>query len=257
VGNVYAQKANNYITNATFVPTKDSVIGNNVLIGQGQQLSIPVNLDGYTNLRSFVTFAVPAHFIKSNLNFNGGVTYARLPGIINNVQSLSKNYTYTLGTVIGSNISQYVDFTVSYTANFNRVRSQTEAAVNDDYFNHVAGVQLNLLSKKGWFFQSDLNNQLYTGLTQGYNQSYFIWNMSAGKKILKGQKGELRLSVFDLLKQNRSITRTVTETYIQDVQNQVLRQYFMLTFTYNLRNFGTAATRAFNGNGGNRNGMRF
>jgi hypothetical protein len=70
--------------------------------------------------------------------------------------------------------------------------------------------------------------------------------MSAGKKFLKNQKGELKLSVFDLLRQNRSVVRNVTETYIEDVQNQVLRQYFMLTFTYNLRNFGTAATRSSN-----------
>ena len=70
--------------------------------------------------------------------------------------------------------------------------------------------------------------------------------MSAGKKILKDQKGELKLGVFDLLKQNRSITRNVTGEYIEDVQNQVLQQYFMLTFTYNLRNFGTAAAREAN-----------
>ena len=66
--------------------------------------------------------------------------------------------------------------------------------------------------------------------------------MSVGKKLLKDQKGELRLSVFDLLKQNRSVMRNVTETYIEDTQNEVLRQYFMLTFTYNLQNFG-ASTR--------------
>jgi hypothetical protein len=70
--------------------------------------------------------------------------------------------------------------------------------------------------------------------------------MSAGKKILKDQRGELRVSVFDLLKQNQAIRRNVTENYIEDVQNDVLQQYFMLTFTYNLRNFGTAASRAAN-----------
>jgi hypothetical protein len=65
-----------------------------------------------------------------------------------------------------------------------------------------------------------------------------------GKKFLANQKGELKLSVFDLLKQNQSISRNVTETYIEDIQNQVLQQYFMLTFTYNLRNFGAAAAPA-------------
>ncbi len=56
--------------------------------------------------------------------------------------------------------------------------------------------------------------------------------------ILKKQAGEIKLSVFDLLKQNRSISRNVTASYIQDVDNQVLQQYFMLTFTYKLKTFG-------------------
>ncbi|MFN2440893.1 MAG: outer membrane beta-barrel protein, partial [Chitinophagaceae bacterium] len=129
-------------------------------------------------------------------------------------------------------------------------------ALNNDYYSQVASLQLNLLSKTGWFFQNDLNNQRYTGLTEGFNQNYFLWNMSIGKKLLKDRKGELKLSVFDLLKQNESITRNVTETYIQDIRNEVLTQYFMLTFTYNLRNFGTAATRANNRGGDRMNNMR-
>ena len=247
VANIFYQTANNYIANGTWVPLRDSVINSKFTLFQGQQLTKPVNLNGYMNLRSFLTFAVPAKFIKSNININGGVTYSKLPGILNNQENISQNLTYTLGTVIGSNISQYVDFTVSYSANFNTVKNQTEPSLNNNYFQHVAGLTLNLLSKSGWFFQNDINNQLYSGLTAGFNQNYTIWNMSIGKKFLKDQKGELKLSVFDLLKQNRSITRNVTETYIEDVQNQVLRQYFMLTFTYNLRNFGTAPARFNNG----------
>jgi hypothetical protein len=55
------------------------------------------------------------------------------------------------------------------------------------------------------------------------------------------------LSVFDLLKQNQSIVRTVTGAYIEDSQSKVLQQYFMLTFSYSLKNFGVAA-RSFNQN---------
>ncbi|HEX2606823.1 MAG TPA: TonB-dependent receptor [Flavisolibacter sp.] len=251
VGNVFLQAANNYIANATFTPTRDSVV-NGELLSPGSQLSKPVNLNGYRSIRSFLTFAVPVKFIKSNFNLNGGITYSKLPGIINNQENMTNNTTYTIGTVIASNVSQYVDFTVSYTANFNHVTNALVASSNDNYFQHVAGLQLNLLSKKGWFFQNDLNNQYYSGLTAGFNQSYWLWNMSAGKKILKDQKGELRVSVFDLLGQNQSVTRNVTETYIEDVQNVVLQRYYMLTFTYNLRNFGTAAARAANRAGGAR-----
>jgi hypothetical protein len=77
---------------------------------------------------------------------------------------------------------------------------------------------------------------------------------------LKDRKGELKVSVFDLLRQNRAITRNVTELYIEDTQNRVLQQYFLLQFTYNLRNFGTAAARAVNraeGQGGGGGQPRF
>jgi hypothetical protein len=252
VGNIFMQAANNYIANGTWVPVRDSMINNKFLIYSGEQLTKPVNMNGYLNLRSFLTFAIPVKFIKSNINFNGGVTYNKLPGILNNVNNISKTLTYTLGTVIGSNISQYVDFTVSYSANINNVKNETDPTLNDNYFQQTAGIFLNLLTKSGWFFQNDLNNQLYSGLTAGFNQNYTIWNISAGKKFFKDQKGELKLTVFDLLKQNRSITRNVTETYIEDVQNQVLKQYFMLTFTYNLRNFGSAPKASNNRNRSNR-----
>ncbi|WP_197428890.1 outer membrane beta-barrel protein [Phnomibacter ginsenosidimutans] len=90
---------------------------------------------------------------------------------------------------------------------------------------------------------NEVTNQLYSGLADGFDQSFWLWNVSAGKKMLKNRRGEIKMSVFDLLKQNQSIARNIGETYIEDVQTQVLQQYFMLTFTYTLRNFGQAAKR--------------
>ena len=246
VGNIFWQVGNNYIANASFTPTKDSVIENGIRLRPGDQLNKPVNLDGYSNLRSFFTLALPLKFMKSNLNLNGGITFQNLPGLINNIENETKNTIYTLGTVIASNVSEYVDFTISYNANFNTAKNNVDPSRNDNYFQHQAGVNLNLLSKSGWFFQNELNNQYYSGLSAGFNQNYWLWNMGIGMKFLKDKKGELKLSVFDLLKQNQSIMRNVTDSYIEDVQYKVLQQYFMLTFTYNLRNFGTAAARAFN-----------
>jgi hypothetical protein len=247
----FGQKTNNYITNATYTiqdtaVRKDSLIGNSILMQVGEQLTKPVNLSGYTNVRSFMTFAVPVKFIKSNLNLNSGLSYQRQPGLVNSNEIESQSYTYSLGTVIASNVSEFVDFTVSYTANFNRVNASAfqkneKVVTKNNYFNHLGGVQFNLLSKNGWFFQNDLSNRLYSGYGAGVDQNYWLWNLAAGKKFLKNRKGELKVSVFDLLKQNVSITRDITESYIEDVRNRVLTRYFMLTFTYNLRNFGKGA----------------
>jgi hypothetical protein len=247
VGNVYAQKSNNYITNGTYFIEKDSIIGA-TKIDSLSTLSKPLNVDGYYNLRSFLTFAVPLRFIKSNLNMNGGFSYSKIPGVINYQNVESKNYTYSMGTVISSNVSQYVDFTVSYSANYNVVNSKNLDSRTKDitssmqkYFSHTGSVQLNLLSKKGWFFQNDLNNQLQW---QETTEQYWLWNLSAGKKFLKDRKGELKLTAFDVLKQNVSFSRSLSDD-----------GNFLLTFTYNLRNFGKAATRTPAGGNFNRDGF--
>jgi hypothetical protein len=236
--NIFLQNINDYVANATYTAFKDSVLSNTVILKKGSQLSKPVNMNGYVSAKSFFTFGMPIKFIKSNLNWNAGVTYTKLPGMNNNVSNISNIYNYNLGAVLGSNISEYIDFDLSYSANFNVAKNTFQPTLNNNYFTQTADIEFNLLTKKGTFFQNDLANQNYKGLSDGFNQNYWLWNMSIGQKFLKDQKGELKLSAFDLLNQNKSITRTVTSSYVQDQTNTVLRQYFMLTFTYKLKNFG-------------------
>ncbi|MEP6726948.1 MAG: outer membrane beta-barrel protein, partial [Bacteroidota bacterium] len=237
--NIFLQTQSNYISNGTYIASADSVLQQGVVLKRGSQFSTPVNLNGYKSLRSFFTFSQPVSFIKSNVNLSTGFSYSRLPGLINYQQTITNNYTYNAGIVIASNISQYVDFNLSYNANFNNAKSSASGQTNQKYVNQVTGVQFNLLSKNGWFIQNDLTNQTYTGLSEGLNQSFWLWNAGIGKKFLKNNAGELKLSAFDLLKQNQSIVRTVSENYIEDSRSNVLQQYFLLTFTYSLKNFGT------------------
>ena len=253
--NVFLQSTNDYVANATYTASKDSVLSNTITLHRGSQISKPVNLNGYISARSFFTFGMPLKFMKSNLNWNGGISYSKLPGLLNNIKNVSNNFNYNVGAVLSSNISEYVDFNLSYSANINTVKNTIQPSLNNNYFTSSAGVSFNLLTKKGLFFNNDLSNETYKGLSAGLNTNFWLWNIAIGQKFLKNQNGELKLSVFDLLKQNKSITRNVTDSYIQDVQNQVLQQYFMLTFTYKLRNFGKGKPQT--NQDGERNFRRF
>jgi hypothetical protein len=257
--NLYLQTASDFITNATYIATADSIIQQNIVIKRGSQLTKSVNLDGYKSLRTYFTYSMPVIKIKTTINFSTGFSYAKLPGLANYNATTTNNYTYTNGIVFASNISQFVDFNISYNSNYSVAKINAFNSSTTKYVNGVAGAQLNLLNKKGWFLQNDVSNQSYSGLTDGLNQSYWLWNVAVGKKLWKKKAAEIKLSVFDLLKQNQSIIRTVTGAYIEDSRNQVLQQYFMLTFSYSLKNFGVAAKPAFNGGGSNgqyRDGMR-
>lgn len=235
---IFAQRVNNYITNGNWVASADSVIQNGIVLRKGAQFTKPVNIDGYWNLRSFANYGFPLKSIKSNLSLNAGVGYIRTPGQVNGVSNYTNAYNVSGGLAINSNISELIDYTFSYTGTFNNAVNSFNPNLNNRFYQHSIGAKLNLLSKKGWFVLNDLTNLVFSGLADGFNQNFWLWNVSAGKKFLEKQRGEVKFTVFDLLSQNQSVTRTVDALYIEDVQTVVLRQYFMLTFTYTLRNFG-------------------
>jgi hypothetical protein len=233
---IFLQTAVDYITNTSFIPNADSTIQENITLQKGSVLTKPLNLDGYRNARLFANYSLPLKLIKSALNLNGNFNFTRLPGLINNRPIITDNFIYSTGLSVNSNISEYIDYSLSYNANFNQTKSTSTG--NKNFVNQAWGLQLNLLNKKGWFVQNDISYQINSGLSAGLNQRFGLWNAGIGKKFLPKNAGELKLSVFDLLKQNQSVTRVVDENKIQDAQNLVLQQYFMLTFTYSLKNFG-------------------
>ncbi|WP_162902732.1 outer membrane beta-barrel protein [Taibaiella koreensis] len=231
-----------YIANSTIIAGAPMQLENGVKLGVGDQFTRPVNMDGYYNLRSFVTYGLPVTALKSNLNVNASATYTRTPGIINEQKNYAGNTALGLGLVISSNISEKIDFTLSSNSNYNIVNNTLLTASNNRFFNQASRLSINYIFWKGIVFNTELNHQYYTGLSAGFNQNFLLWNMSLAKKLFKKQQGEIKLSVYDLLKQNNSIVPTVTESYTQYTQTNVLRQYFLLTFTYNLRFFKGGAS---------------
>ncbi|MBN2612716.1 MAG: TonB-dependent receptor [Bacteroidales bacterium] len=228
---------NNYISNENYYTNTDTVFLGFIPVKKGTQFSRPVNLDGYWNLRFFTTIGFPVQQIKSNINVNTSYVYTRTPGLINGIKTYSGNNAYGLGLVISSNISTSVDFTLSSNSSYNDARSTSDASDDNNYFSQFTNFSLNLIFFKTLTFQSELGQQFYKGLSGDYDVNYVLWNVGIGKKLFKNNRGEIKLSVFDILNQNNNVSRNVTELYVEDTRSNVLQRYAMLTFTYNLRNF--------------------
>jgi hypothetical protein len=232
-GNVV--KAN--ITNSNFIASKDTIFDHNIILKTGSQLSRPVNLDGQYSVRGFLSYGFPLKFIKSNINSNFTTNFTRTPGLNNNQLNYSDGQRYSFGLVLSSNISTKLDFTISSNSNFNSVQNTLSSSLNNQYFNQNLKIRFNFIIGNGFVLNTDATYYSYSGLSSSFNQKYTLWNMAIAKKIFKNQSGEIRLSVFDLLKQNTSIQRNITTNYIEDTQSNVLQQYFMLSFGYNLKKY--------------------
>jgi len=95
-----------------------------------------------------------------------------------------------------------------------------------------------LYSNNGWILASDFDYSHFGNRPAGYNTTVFLITPSIAKQFLKNKAGELRLSCFDILKQNKSVTSSASANQIVNSISNNLTRYFMLTFTYNLRSFG-------------------
>jgi hypothetical protein len=224
-----------YIGSSLHTFDRDTVLANGVKAASGTQLTRPVNLDGYWNVRSFANFGLPAGFLSSNLSLNGAIAFSRSPGAVNGVTNLTTNWTFSPGVVIASNVSESVDFTISYTGNYTIARNSLQTSLDANYFTHIGALRSTLTFWEDLVLRNEMSHTLTTGLSEGYDQRAFLWTVGLGLRFLAERRGELRFVVNDILNQQQNITRTITETYLEDTVNRVLPRYCMLTFTYTLR----------------------
>ena len=226
----------NYIANSTSLAATDTSIHGIDLI-KGQQLILPVNLDGFVTASLFITYGMPLQAVKSNINLNSSFSVSRRPGYINGVEGFSNDRSIGLGISMNSNISQYIDFTLSSNSNYSIPKSTFRDDLSSNYFYHRTRARLKYIFWKGLVFSTQFNHSFYKGLSEGYDQSFALWNIGMGKKLFKNQRGELSFTVNDALNQNRSVQRNITDLYIEDERSNVLQRYFMLSFAYDLRIF--------------------
>jgi hypothetical protein len=208
----------------------------NVTLKPGGQLTYPVNLDRAMNIRAIVNLAYFIKPIKSNFNFVIGGSYSQSPGYIDTLLNRSNAYNLTNSLILTSNISSNLDFTLSYSSNYSLVNNSANVEnLNDKYWYQSASGNINWIFWKGITLNSDFIYQNNKGLSRSYNQHYFVWNASLGKKFLKAQAAEVRIGFYDILDQNNNISRTVTASSITDTRTNAFQRYFLILLRYTLK----------------------
>jgi hypothetical protein len=240
-GLINATFTENHIGQSTVIARRDTLLGKGIFLPRGAQFSQPINLDGYVQARGYLTYGFPLFNQKLNTNFDFDLNYTRTPGLINGDLAITDDYGTGLGVSLSSNISENVDFTIKSRSSFNRAINQLRPQLSTDYFSQVSSLKLNLIFGPGLVIRSSVQHTYTEGLSEAVDPNFLLWNAAVAKKLFKNQRGELELSVFDALGQNTSVNRTVTNAYVEDLQTQVLQRYYMLTFTYNLRQFNADA----------------
>jgi len=236
--NVNAEFSNNRIVNSTYIASKDTLIAPEVLLGAGGQFTRPENIDGYYTIRVNTTYGTPIKPWKINLNLSTNLYQNHDIGLINYAKTYSNSYGINQRIGLNSRFGPHLVIGLSYVGTYSVVRNNANPDLSYNYYNQVVRNDLAYTFWKGIRIASSFYYNYNQGLAEGYDQQFILWNASIGKKLFKRQEGEITLSAYDLLNRNTNINRSISERYIQDTQNNSLQQYFILSFTYNIRHFG-------------------
>ncbi len=237
LGFANASYTQNHIGNRTIYAAQDIPLEDGLVLERGMRLITPEQTGNSWDLRTFLNYSMPVRLIRSNLNLNTGVRYREIPTFINDDRNFGYQTDLDAGVIINSTISREVDFTLSYNSGYRFVRNSLRDELNDDYYAGRAAFRFSLLPWPWLVLESDLNVLHYEGLSDEFNRDITFWNASVGYRFLSNRAAQIRLTVTDILGQNSSINRVVTDIYIQDIQSDVLTRYVMLTFSYNFRAF--------------------
>ena len=221
--------------------TKDATVISRTLNSSGVQTTLPINSSGIWSIGNNLSFQKDwklsnnrqISFIASNnSSFNQSLV------MLNQTKSDFRTLSIRPSGEIRVNLNDKFELNQAYTLTHFRNKYESSEFTSQalTYHDSKSEVIFRMADKLVW--ETSLDYRYNPNAVPGLLKEYYKWNAAVTYIFLKGRRGQLKFAVNDILDQNIMASRTVRENLIEDMQGSTIRRYGLLTFTYNIRNFG-------------------
>ncbi|MBB2145859.1 TonB-dependent receptor [Pedobacter sp. LMG 31464] len=207
------------------------------------------NVDGNFSASVFSNVGQP--IIKGNkltLQINVNANYDKSTNLSDGLENVTKSLTLLNGYKLVSNLDK-LDLIAGISGSWTHGDYSLASTVNS--YTLAPNIDVSYLFPGNIRLQSDVTYNQTTGRGADYNTSYTLVNAYMSRQFFKN-KGTFKLSVNDLFNENTGISRTVANNQISDVNFNVLKRYYMFSFTYSLGNIGGRSMQMPGQGGGQR-----
>lgn len=214
----------NYTTNAI-----TNAVNNDNFV----RTTMPVNVSDNIQINTDATVSFPINKLKSRLNVSVNVRDEKGTNVIDEVQYDIRQRTFGANFRYSYRYNDFFD--LSLIADFDQQKAEYEFDQPDQkFFNQTYTAETNLTVKKNNLFSATFEYLIYESKSANFYQTIPLLNLSVSRYVLKNNRGEIKLSVNNLLDRALGISQSSTVNYVERTVTNSLGRYFMATFTYAL-----------------------
>jgi len=219
-------------------------IGNSVAqLPSGIQQVSYINVDGVYAGNANATWSLPLMAerkltlnISGNGAYNRNVNYIVPQGGTTSVKNITNSYTISNSYKLVTNVDKF-DLTGGITGSYTHSTFSAQQSANTQFYTINPSFDVSYVLPGNIRLAMDIDYFRNFGGGDLYNQEYTILNPYISRQFFKN-RGTFKFSVNDALNQNTGVSRTATGTSITDLNYNVLKRYYMFSFTYSLTRIG-------------------
>jgi hypothetical protein len=245
---------NNYIqnhqrsimANLNFSTTRNS-ISNMVTYDEasGGRTTRPENINGNWNafgMFMFNTAIDSAGFFNVNtfttLRYNNSVGYVSINRNADSQKSTTKSTTFG-ERLAASYRNNWMELELNGSLEYMHARSELQSNNNLDTWTFSYGGSLQLTAPWGTQLSTSMNMNSRRGYNDAsMNTNELIWNAQIAQSFLTGKSLTVSLQLYDNLRQQSTVSRTLTAMQRSDTEYNAITSYAMLHVIYRLNLFG-------------------
>lgn len=141
--------------------------------------------------------------------------------------------------------NDWFEFSLNGAINYNIERNDLRPESNQRPYTYGYGASTNIYLPWNMTFNTNIMNNSRRGYTDAsMNNNELIWNAQIAQNFLKGKAATISFEIYDILKQQTNIRRSLSSTMRSVTESNAINSYCMLHFAYRLNIFGGKAGRS-------------
>ncbi len=234
------QSGLNFNLNSRIVIEKNTIVNEQTINAVGANVTTPINRNG--RFSAFLNGSFSRNFKKhnkwkftaiTNLSASAGHNFF----IVNRQNGYQNTQDIQIQPLFSVEWNDLISLEPSYHIDYAATQYQLVSYPKTNYTKQGAGIASDVSLPKNFRWRISYNYNYNPVMAPGFERSSNLLNFTVTKRIHKDGRSEIGLVCYDLLNQNISSRHYVAANSIYDVQNEVLKRYVLLTYTYHFKKF--------------------